>query len=511
MKRAVVIGSGFGGLSAAAFLARDGWDVTVLEKNSWVGGRAGVLDEGGYRFDKGPSWYWMPDQHDRWFEQFGVKRSDYYAIHRVDPSYRVYFGDIVPGESRTVVDMPANREAAMALFESYEPGAGAQLGRYLDDCRVKYDISMANFIYKNFYTIFDFLGLVTVANLHRLNLLQSYGGRIARFFRHPFLRRMLEFPVVFLGSTAKRTPAVYTLMNHIDFGLGTWYPDGGFGAVVKAMQTVAEGQGAQFRFGHEAVAIDVVDGSARSVRFRTADGAEETIAADVVIANADYPWVEANLLEERHRSISPKRWERATLAPAVVNWYLGFDRQLDEFTHHTFFFDSDWDEHFDAVYDNPRWIDEPLFYLHVPSKTDRACAPTGHEAVFLLVPVAPGLEDTMEQRRLYLDRALERMEQRTGRPLRKHLVFERSMSISDFESQFHAYKGNAFGLGQTLFQTAWFRTANRSKRVSNLYYSGQYTVPGTGTTMSMISGEVAAMRVAREQGSPAVAAPVERE
>lgn len=273
------------------------------------------------------------------------------------------------------------------------------------------------------------------------------------------------------------------------------------------MQQVAEAQGATFRFNQEVVAIEVEKsrggrrpGQATGVRVRDASGAEERIEADIVVANADYPHVENTLLPREYQSIGEKKWKRAALAPAVLNFYLGFDRQLDEFAHHTFFFDSDWETHFDAVYANPRWIDDPLFYLHVPSKTDSAAAPQGHEAVFLLIPIAPGLPDSSERRQVYLDHALTRMEQRTGRNLRRHLVFQESMSLSDFSTDYNAYRGNAFGLGQTLFQTAWFRAANRSRKVGNLYYAGQYTVPGTGTTMSMISGEVVADRIRHDQG-----------
>jgi phytoene desaturase len=500
-QRAVVIGSGFGGLSAAAHLARRGFAVTVLEKNGWVGGRARELERDGFRFDMGPSWYWMPDEHDRWFRQFGVDRRDYYAIHRVDPSYRCYFGDVAPGEYRNVVDLPADREAAKAVFERYERGAGDTLEKYLDDCARKYEFAMNSFIYKNYYSIFDFVNRAVLTHLPMLNILQSYGGRVARRFRHPYLRRMLEFPVVFLGSDPKRTPAMYTLMNHIDFNLGTWYPDGGFGAVVRAMQRVAEAQGAVFHFNQEAVRIELDDARrVRAVVTRDAAGAEQRHEADVVIANADYHHVERDLLPEEARSISQRRWRRAALAPAVLNFYLGFDRPLDEFKHHTFFFDSDWDEHFDAVYRNPRWIDDPLFYLHVPSRTDPSCAPPGQEAAFVLIPIAPGLPDSSERRQVYLDRALTRMEERTGKPLRRHLVFTESMSVSDFSADYNAFRGNAFGLGQTLFQTAWFRHANRSKKVPNLYFAGQYTVPGTGTTMSMISGEVATERILHDIG-----------
>ncbi len=495
MKRVIIIGSGFGGISAAAYLARDGYDVTVLEKNGWVGGRARDLAKDGFRFDMGPSWYWMPEEHDRWFEEFGMPREQFYQIHRVDPSYRVYFGDSLPGESRNVVDVPADRAGARAVFEQYEPGAGAALDDYLSDCAGKYRIAMSSFIRRNFYSIFDFFNWTAIRNMRRLNLFQSYRGRIGRFFRHPYLRKILEFPVVFLGSSADRTPAVYTLMNHIDFELGTWYPEGGFSAVVRAMQSVAESQGATFLFNQEVIGIAVENGRAIAVEVRDGQGGKRMEAADIIVANADYPRVEQHLLPKKYQSVSDDRWDRATLAPAVINYYLGFNRRLDEFQHHTFFFDTSWEEHFDAVYNDPRWIDDPLFYLHVPSRTDRSCAPEGHEAVFLLIPVAPGLEDTDERREMYLSRALDRMEALTGKPLRDNLVFQQSMSLRDFYRDYHAYKGNAFGLGQTLFQTAWFRMANRSRKVSNLYYAGQYTVPGTGTTMSMISGAVVADRI----------------
>lgn len=499
MKRVIVIGSGFGGISAAAYLARQGYEVVVLEKNGWVGGRARDLSVQGFRFDMGPSWYWMPEEHDRWFEEFGVSREEFYSVRRVDPSYRVYFGDTLPGEERNVVDVPADRAGARAVFERYQPGGGEALDRYLADCAQKYEIAMRSFIRKNFYTVFDFINWTAIRNIRRLNLLQSYGGRIRRFFSHPYLQKILEFPVVFLGSSAARTPAVYTLMNHIDVQLGTWYPEGGFAGVTRAMRKVAEAQGAEFRFDHEVTRIVVKAGRATAVEVRTGSGETRTESADLIVANMDYPCVEQRLLPRDYQSVPDERWDKATLAPAVVNWYLGFNRRLDEFEHHTFFFDAPWDEHFEAVYEDPRWIDNPLFYLHVPSRTDPSCAPEGHEAVFLLVPVAPGLEDTEERREFYLERALDRMEARTGRSLREHLVFRQSMSLDDFSRDYHAYKGNAFGLGQTLFQTAWFRMANRSRKVRNLYYAGQYTVPGTGTTMSMISGEVVAERIRQDR------------
>lgn len=498
-QHAVVIGAGFGGLSAAAHLAKAGYRVTVLERNSWVGGRAQVLEAEGFHFDMGPSWYWMPGEHDRWFADLGFDRREFYGITRVDPSYRVYYGDTEPRERENVVDVPADAEAAAAVFERYEPGAGERLARYLADSEQKYTLAMTHFIYKNYRSLFDFVNRTSIANARALDIHRSYGGLVRRTFSHPYLRKILEFPVVFLGSTAESTPAVYTLMNYVDFVLGTWYPDGGFSRVAEAMRAVCERLGVEFRLGTEVTRLRSAGGQVSRIVCRN-DCDEDELTADIVVANADYPHVEIELLEDGDRSFSARRWNRKALSPAVLNFYVGFDKPIEAFTHHTFFFDADWDTHFDAVYKNPRWIEEPLFYLHVPTKSDRNVAPAGHEAVYILVPVAPGLEDTPERRERYFELVMDRMEARTGVSLRDHVVFRRSYSINDFRTDYNAYRGTAFGLGQTLLQTAWFRPANRSKKLSNLYYCGHYTVPGTGTTMSTISGIMAAQRILEDHG-----------
>ena len=494
MKHAVVIGAGFGGLSAAGYLRRAGYRVTVLEKNSWVGGRARILSRDGFRFDMGPSWYWMPEEHDRWFSDMGVRREDYYPVDRVDPSYTVYFGSVVPEENRNVVVVPSDFEKAKAVFESYEPGAGKRLEEFVAQGREKYDFAMRHFIYKNYRRLTDMANLTTAKHLGTLNLLSSYRRMIESYFSHPYLKRILEFPVVFLGSFAKRTPAVYTLMNYIDFGLGTWYPEGGFGGVVSAMHVVDEELGATFQFDSEVTSLEVNDGRVTAV---IVNGSKR-IEADVVLANADYPSVELSLLPKKWRTISERTWNRKNLAPAVLNFYIGVKKKLTRYSHHTFFFDADWETHFRNVYEKPQWPKEPLFYLHIPSMTDPSCAPDGKEAVFVLIPIAPGLEDSQEIRSRYLDIALDRMAARTGEGIRDAIEFVETYSISDFQRDYNAYKGTAFGLGQTLFQTAYFRPPNRSGKVRNLYYAGHYTIPGTGTTMSMISGKVAAMRIEEE-------------
>lgn len=494
-----MIGAGFGGLSAAAHLAKGGFKVTVLERNTWVGGRAQVLESQGFRFDMGPSWYWMPGEHDRWFADLGFERGNYYGLTRVDPSYRVYFGDTEPQEAENVVDVPADPKAAAEVFERYERGGGAALERYLADAERKYDLAMTHFIYKNYRSLFDFVNATSVSNAGALDIHRSYGGLVKGRFSHPYLQKILEFPVVFLGSSADTTPAVYTLMNYVDFVLGTWYPDGGFSRVATAMREVCESLGVEFRLGSEVTGLRTSGGRVHRVAYRN-DCDEDEIEADVVVANADYPHVELELVPQADRSVSPGRWKRKSLSPAVLNFYVGFDKRIPEFTHHTFFFDAPWKPHFDAVYKNPQWIDDPLFYLHVPSITDPGVAPEGHEAVYILVPVAPGLEDTADRRERYFEMVMDRMEARTGAALRDHVVFRQSYSLNDFRRDYNAYRGTAFGLGQTLFQTAWFRPGNRSKKVENLYYCGHYTVPGTGTTMSTISGIMAAQRIFEDGG-----------
>jgi phytoene desaturase len=393
------------------------------------------------------------------------------------------------------LDVPADFDAACRVFEKVESGAGERLRSYIEQCGRKYRFAMENFIYKNYRSIFDFLNFTSLRNLSTLNVFSNYRDMIRRYISHPDLQKILEFPVVFLGSSAKTTPAMYTLMNYIDFSLGTWYPDGGFSGVADAMYRVCRELGVHFEFDTEVEAIESTGGRAGGLRLKNGDRRN----CDSVVANADYPHVELDLLDSAERSIPEKRWRKKSLAPAVLNYYVALDRRLEGLAHHTFFFDSDWDGHFDAVYGNtPRWVERPLFYIHMPSVTDPRVAPEGGEVLYILIPAACGLSASEKQREDFFRHAIARMEEHTGMDITSHIVRYSSYSHEEFSRDYHAYRGTAFGLGQTMMQTAYFRPPNRSKKLPNLYYTGHYTVPGTGTTMSTISGRVVAQRIGEE-------------
>lgn len=483
-KEVVIIGAGFAGLSSAAFMAQAGWNVTVIEKNSTAGGRARQLKEAGFTFDMGPSWYWMPDVFERFFTQFGKQVSDYYTLKRLDPSYRVYWQN---GHT----DIPADYGALRSVFEEMEPGSAHMLDRYIREARLKYRIGIEDLVYKPGRSLTEFMDWKVVKNVFRLDVFTSIKKHIARHFRHPQLRQLMEFPVLFLGALPENTPALYSLMNYADIIGGTWYPGHGMFSIVAAMKQLAEEQGARFHFEEEA--LEIVIEKDRAKKLITSGG---SYPADVIISGADYQFTETSLLPQSYRSYSRKYWERKVLAPSCILYYIGLNKKLDGVLHHSLFFDVPFDRHASQIYTDPGWPDEPLFYLSVSSKTDPYAAPEGCENLVILIPVASGLTgDTEEVRAHYFGKIMDRLEQHTGQRIRESIIYKKSFSVSDFISAYHSYKGNAYGLANTLAQTAIFRPSLQSKKVSNLFYTGQFTVPGPGVPPSLISGEVVSRQI----------------
>ncbi|HMU08745.1 MAG TPA: phytoene desaturase family protein [Ferruginibacter sp.] len=490
MKRVVIIGSGFAGLSAAAFMAKAGWDVTVLEKQSTPGGRARQLKADGFTFDMGPSWYWMPDVFERYFGCFGKKVSDYYELERLEPSYRIYWQE---GYS----DIPANYEELKKLFESIEPGSGNKLDAFLQEALYKYEVGINKLVYKPGQSLTEFLDWDTIKGVFKLDVFTSIDKHIGKYFRHQKLRQLMEFPVLFLGALPKDTPALYSLMNYADIKLGTWYPKKGMYSVVEGMHKLAEELGVKFVFDCNVTAIDVDQGKANKVQ--AAGG--RSYDADVVIGGADYHFIESKLLPQNYRRYSEQYWDKRLMAPSCLLYYVGLNKKVEGVPHHSLFFDADFEVHGKEIYTTKQWPSDPLFYLSVSSVTDETVAPPGCDNMVFLIPVAAGLEaDTEELRENYFQKILERFENKTGQQIKNNIVYKKSYSISNFVSDYNSFKGNAYGLANTLMQTAIFRPSCRSIKIKNLFYTGQLTVPGPGVPPSLISGEVVANEVFKHFG-----------
>ena len=482
----IVIGSGFAGMSAASFMAREGWDVTVIEKHAQPGGRARQWIAEGFTFDMGPSFYWMPDVFERYFSSFGRKVSDYYSLHRLDPSYRIYWNE-------GYTDFPANYDALLKVFESIETGSAKKLEQYLKGAAYKYEVGMRRLVYKPGLSFTEFIDWPTIRGMFRLQVFSSIKKHIEHYFRHPHLRQVMEFPVLFLGALPGDTPALYSLMNYADIKGGTWYPGGGMYAVVKGMYQMAKELGVKFRMEEEVTALTVESGKVKEVVTT-----KNKYQPDIVISAADYQFTENNLLTEPYRTYSKKYWQSRVMAPSCLLYYVGLNKKIKQRVHHALFFDSSFEKHGTEIYKNPQWPSEPLFYVSVSSVTDDAVAPTGNENLVLLVPVASGLGgDTEELREKYFNKIMDRLEKHWNEKIRDSIVYKKTYSVSDFVHDYNSFRGNAYGLANTLMQTANFRPSCRSRKVKNLFFTGQLTVPGPGVPPSLISGEVVAKQVVK--------------
>lgn len=484
MKKITVIGSGVAGLSAASFLAKEGHSVTLLEKNNTVGGRARQFEENGFVFDMGPSWYWMPDVFERFYQQFGHTTSDFYELKRLDPSYRVFWQD----NSRD--DVPADLNEFYAWFEKLEPGSSKKLDKFLMDAAYKYEVGINDLVHKPSLSIFEFADFRIATGAFKMHLFSSFSKYIRKYFSHPKIIELLEFPILFLGAMPKDTPALYSLMNYADIKLGTWYPMGGMHKIIEAFEKIAREQGVKIVTDNEVKGFVVSDKKITSTTNQTGFDIE----ADYVISGADYEHTDQNLAKG-FSNYTKSYWNSRLMAPSSLLFYLGVDKKVANLLHHNLFFDEDFQQHALEIYKKPKWPSKPLFYACCPSKTDPSVAPDGKENIFLLVPLAPDLEDSEEMREKYYNIIMERLERKTGESIRDSVIYKRSYCLEDFKNDYHAFKGNAYGLANTLRQTAFLKPKLKSKKLDNLYYTGQLTTPGPGVPPSIISGEVVAKEV----------------
>jgi len=477
----IVIGSGFSSLAAATTLADKGHQVKILEKNTQCGGRARNFSAKGFSFDMGPSWYWMPDVFENYFKKFGKKTSDYYELKRLDPSYRVFFG-----KNKSML-IPAAYDELQTLFESLEKGSSKALDKFLKEAKYKYEVGMNDLVHKPSQSILEFAQWKVISGVFRMQLFNSLSSHVRKYFKNNQLIQLLEFPVLFLGAKPQETPALYSLMNYADISLGTWYPMGGMHKIVEAMVNLAKEKGVEFEINCEVRKLESENG-----KITKAITTKGEFKADYFISGADYHHSEQKLLEPSKRTYSKKYWESRKMAPSSLLFYLGVNKKLKNLSHHNLFFDESFEQHAQEIYDRAQWPSKPLFYLCVPSVTDHTVAPANCENLFLLMPVAPDLEDSEEIRERYYHLLMDRLENLSQQKIRPYVTFKRSYAHRDFVKDYHAFKGNAYGLANTLRQTAILKPSIRSKKIKNLYYTGQLTTPGPGVPPSLISGQVVA-------------------
>ncbi|WP_276391605.1 phytoene desaturase family protein [Eudoraea chungangensis] len=476
-KKVVVIGSGFSSLSAACYLAKDGYNVSIYEKNDTVGGRARQLKKEGFTFDIGPSWYWMPDIFDRFFEDFGKKTSDYYQLDKLNPAYKIFFED-------DIITIGDCLDSIYKEFERIEKGSSVRLEKFIKKAQRNYDIAINEIVYRPGLSPLE---LVTKDTIIRVDqFFKTISQEVRRNFKNPKLISTLEFPVLFLGAKPSKTPAFYSFMNFADFGLGTWHPKGGMYQIILAMKALAEELGVSIYTERPISKILVKDKKVYGIKTN-----EEDVFADLVLSGADYHHTES-LLEKSQRQYSDSYWEKKTFAPSSLLFFVGFDKKLNNIEHHNLFFDTDFSQHASEIYDKPKWPSRPLFYANFPSVTDEGMAPENHETAFFLIPIAPGLEDTPSLRDKYFNIVLKRFQERTGQNVENNIIFRESFCVNDFIKEYNSFKGNAYGMANTLSQTAFLRPGLKSKKVANLFFTGQLTVPGPGVPPSLISGKLVA-------------------
>jgi phytoene desaturase len=485
-EKIIIIGAGFSGLSAACELASRGFDVTVIEKNEQAGGRASVFSAEGFTFDMGPSWYWMPDVFEWFFEQYGKQVTHLYELKRLDPGYRVFFG------KDDVTDIPASREALNQLFENLEPGSSKKLTKFLQDAAYKYKVGMKDLVFRPCNSIFEFADIRLLKALLKMQLFTSLRKEVQAKFKHEKIRKLLEFPVYFLGALPSNTPALYSILNYADLVLGTWYPMGGMYKIVEAMQKTAESLGVRFIFNAPVESIVTENKKATAVK---AGG--HVYNCDAVIASADYRHVEQNLLQNDEINYDERYWGKKTFAPSCLIFYLGIQGKIEGLLHHNLFFDESFDVFAQSIYTKPHLPENPLFYVSAPSKTDVSIAPAGHENLFILIPLAPGIVTSHADADVYFEKIITRIETHVSMPIRHRIVYRKDFAPQDFIARYNAYKGNAYGLANTLLQTAVFKPKMHNKQIKNLVYAGQLTVPGPGVPPSIISGHIAAKEIAK--------------
>ena len=484
--KAIVIGAGISGLAAAALLGKKGYSVSLLEKNSSVGGRAMIWKKDGFTFDMGPSWYQVPEAFEHFFANFGKKPQDFFELTKLDPQYKLFFA---PGDTCT---FSADFQKNLELFEYYEKGSSKKITHYLEEGKRQYDISFKHILYRNFNSIWDYMNPLLLPYLMQINIFENLEAYISRFTSNERIKKMLLYTALFIGGDPKNMPALYSLMSYVDLQIGTYYSKGGIGQFIVALETLCKENNVEIKTGEEVHKIGVNNGKASEVVTNS-----QTYKADIVLSAADYPYTELRLLEPQFQTYPETFWKNSTLAPSAFVVYLGLNKKIEELQHHNLFLADNWNDHFHSLFTNKQLPENPSYYISCPSRTDSSVAPAGYENIFITVQIPSGISMSEQDRENYFQKVVTHLEALTGEQIQPHIIVKRILSADDYNSMYNAYQNAAIGLAST-FKQSLFRPANKSKKVTNLFYAGQYTSPGAGMPMCLISAEKAVERISKD-------------
>lgn len=486
-KTAIIIGAGIGGLATACMLSKKGYKVTIVEKNSKIGGRANIYSEQGYTFDMGPSWYMMPDIFKHFFDILGENIDDYLTLKRLAPSYRIFLKS-----DKSHYDFYSDLEKTIQTFESIEVGSGEILREYIKTTEYQYKIARNEFMFKNYDSIFDFITKRVMTEGRKLPLFSSVENIINKKFKSEILRKVMQYQTVLLGTSPSDAPGIYSMMNYIDFVEGVWYPEGGIYRVIEVMEQIARKYDVQIQTDSPVEKILVEDGTVKGIKL--SDGTE--MYAEIVVSNADMVHTDEKLLDTKYQQHTKKYWDKKLMAPSGFIMYLGVDGEIPSLQHHNLLFSQNWNENFTQIFKKPEWPTDPSLYVCAPSKNDATVAPEGKENLFVLVPVAAGLDHTDEFLEEYSKTIIREMQDKMDIPnFENRIEYKRIYAVKDFIKDYNAFKGSALGFAHTLGQSAIFRPNNINKKVKNLYYVGAGTNPGIGMPICLISAELVYKRI----------------
>jgi phytoene desaturase len=488
-RKVIVLGAGFSGLSAAAYLSRQGFQVEIIEKNSTPGGRARKLETNGFSFDMGPSKYWMPEVFERFFAHFDTHPSNYYDLVSIDPSIRIFC------KNEEFIDFPSNLEELYQVFEKIESGSSKKLKSFLKDSKKKYKLGMHHLIYKPGLSYSEYLSPKIIFGLLFSHSVGSFSAYTKGLFKDQRIRRMLDSQLISVGMVPSCTPAFYSLINYANIEFGTWYPMGGMQKVAESMAEVCTDFGVDITYNVNVDQLDVLKGEVNSAHFGF-----RNFYGEYFVSSADYPHTDSNLLTLKHSNYNQKYWDKKSISPSTLTFYIGINKKVPHLMHHNLFIGTDFSNHLNDLMSKSKWSETPAFFVTAASKTDASVAPEGCECLVINIPVASGLDDSGKIREHYFNMVIQRLEHFTGTTLSDSIVYHKSYAHTDFANDYNAYKGNAYGLANILKQTGPRRPKIYSKKLSNLFYTGHFTVPGAGVAPSIISGEIVAREIYKNSG-----------